>query len=84
MAEPISTNTTDTHSSLHSTDIYKGLLWVEPSGGSSLSEKVRVGLAPLRKINPTSCSGVVSMDNLSLSIADNTAYRCTREAMRRP
>lgn len=84
VANPVSTNTIGTHFSLHSIDMYKGLLCTEPSSGSFFSEKVRVGLASPGKTNPTSYSRVASMDNLALSITDNIACRCTREAMSNP
>ncbi|KAI7995255.1 hypothetical protein LOK49_LG11G00684 [Camellia lanceoleosa] len=56
--------------------MYSGLLCVEPSGGNSLSKKVKVGEAPPWKTSPTNCSGVVKHDDLPLSSGLKTHSQC--------
>ena len=84
-ADPLSISIIGTLAPMHSMLICKGLVWVAPLGGNSLSKKARRGwdgaLTPM--MDSTSCS-VVSMGTSFPLKASKKALWCLWEAISKP
>ena len=78
-ADPLSTSTTGIHF-----PIWSGLLWSKPPRGKSLLVKEITSWDWVGVISPTSCSGDVSTETLSLLRAWRTACLCLWEATSKP